>query len=117
YTWTRFLRSKDETPEALIYFLKLAQRGLHAQVRTVRNDYSRYTWTRFLRSKDETPEALIDFLKLAQRGHHAQVRTVRNDKGKEILNKTLHAYFAQEGIEHQTSVARTPEQNDVVERW
>nr|GEY37337.1 integrase, catalytic region, zinc finger, CCHC-type, peptidase aspartic, catalytic [Tanacetum cinerariifolium] len=29
---------------------------------------------------------------------------------------TLHAYFAAEGIEHQTSVARTPEQNGVVER-
>nr|GFB76388.1 retrovirus-related Pol polyprotein from transposon TNT 1-94 [Tanacetum cinerariifolium] len=29
---------------------------------------------------------------------------------------TLHAYFAAEGILHQTSVARTPEQNGVVER-
>nr|GFB47659.1 integrase, catalytic region, zinc finger, CCHC-type, peptidase aspartic, catalytic [Tanacetum cinerariifolium] len=28
----------------------------------------------------------------------------------------LHAYFAAEGIQHQTSVARTPEQNGVVER-
>ncbi|GKC10693.1 retrovirus-related pol polyprotein from transposon TNT 1-94 [Tanacetum coccineum] len=49
-------------------------------------------------------------------GLHAQVRTVRTDKGTEFLNKTLHAYFAQEGIEHQTSTARTPEQNGVVER-
>ncbi|GJR25975.1 retrovirus-related pol polyprotein from transposon TNT 1-94 [Tanacetum coccineum] len=38
YTWTHFLRSKDETPEVLIDFLKLVQRGLHAQVRTVRTD-------------------------------------------------------------------------------
>nr|GFC81484.1 retrovirus-related Pol polyprotein from transposon TNT 1-94 [Tanacetum cinerariifolium] len=29
---------------------------------------------------------------------------------------TLHAYFAAEGILHQTSIARTPEQNGVVER-
>ncbi|GJS10051.1 retrovirus-related pol polyprotein from transposon TNT 1-94 [Tanacetum coccineum] len=61
------------------------------------DDYSRYTWTHFLRSKDETPE-------------------VRTDKGTKFLNKTLHAYFAQEGIEHQTSTAQTPEQNEVVER-
>nr|GEU52708.1 hypothetical protein [Tanacetum cinerariifolium] len=80
------------------------------------DDYSRYTWTHFLRSKDKTPEVLIDFLKLVQRGLHAQVRTVRTDKGTEFLNKTLHAYFAAEGINHQTSVARTPEQNGVVER-
>ncbi|GKE68867.1 retrovirus-related pol polyprotein from transposon TNT 1-94 [Tanacetum coccineum] len=80
------------------------------------DDYSRYTWTHFLRSKDETPEVLIDFLKLVQRGLHAQVRTIQTDKGMKFLNKTLHAYFAQEGIKHQTSTARTPEQNNVVER-
>nr|GEV22180.1 retrovirus-related Pol polyprotein from transposon TNT 1-94 [Tanacetum cinerariifolium] len=51
-----------------------------------------YTWTHFLRSKDETPV------------------------GTEFLNKTLHAYLAKEGIRHETSTARTPEQNDVVER-
>ncbi|GJU63482.1 retrovirus-related pol polyprotein from transposon TNT 1-94, partial [Tanacetum coccineum] len=59
-------------------------------------------FTHFLKSKDETPEVLIDLLKLVQRGLHAQVRTVQSDKGIEFLNKTLHAYFAQEGIEHQT---------------
>nr|GFA00432.1 ribonuclease H-like domain-containing protein [Tanacetum cinerariifolium] len=77
---------------------------------------SRYTWTHFLRSKDETPEVLIDFLRLVQRGLHAQVRIVRTDKRTEFLNKTLHAYFTSEGILHQTSVTRTPEQNGVVER-
>ncbi|GJT55673.1 retrovirus-related pol polyprotein from transposon TNT 1-94 [Tanacetum coccineum] len=30
YTWTHFLRSKDETLEVLINFLRLVQRGLHA---------------------------------------------------------------------------------------
>ncbi|GJU77578.1 retrovirus-related pol polyprotein from transposon TNT 1-94 [Tanacetum coccineum] len=38
------------------------------------------------------------------------------DRGTEFLNKTLHAYFKEEGIEHQTSTPRTPEQNGVVER-
>nr|GFC16986.1 retrovirus-related Pol polyprotein from transposon TNT 1-94 [Tanacetum cinerariifolium] len=38
------------------------------------------------------------------------------DKGTEFLNQTLHAYFAAEGIHHQTSVARTPKQNGVVKR-
>nr|GEY85023.1 integrase, catalytic region, zinc finger, CCHC-type, peptidase aspartic, catalytic [Tanacetum cinerariifolium] len=47
--------------------------------------------------------------RLVQRGLQAQVRIVRTDKGTEFLNQTLHAYFAAEGILHQTSVARTPE--------
>nr|GEU51487.1 hypothetical protein [Tanacetum cinerariifolium] len=80
------------------------------------DDYSRYTWTHFLRSKDETPEVLINFLRFVQRGLHAQVRIVRTDKGTEFLNQTLHAYFAAEGILHQTSVAQTPEHNGIVKR-
>nr|GFB89942.1 hypothetical protein [Tanacetum cinerariifolium] len=53
---------------------------------------------------------------IVQRSLQAQVRVVRTDKGIEFLNQTLHAYFATEGIQHQTSVARTPEQNGIVER-
>nr|GEY08265.1 uncharacterized mitochondrial protein AtMg00810-like [Tanacetum cinerariifolium] len=37
-------------------------------------------------------------------------------KGTEFLNKTLNAFFKEEGIKHQTSTSRTPEQNGVVER-
>nr|GEZ47237.1 hypothetical protein [Tanacetum cinerariifolium] len=68
------------------------------------------------KSKDETPEVLNNFLRLVQRGLQAQVRVVRTNKCTEFLNQTLHAYIAAEGILHQTSVARTPEQNGVVER-
>ncbi|GJW41579.1 retrovirus-related pol polyprotein from transposon TNT 1-94 [Tanacetum coccineum] len=64
----------------------------------------------------EKLKILIDFLTLVQRGLHAQVRTVRTDKDTEFLNKILYEYFTKEGIRHETSVARTPEQNGVVER-
>ncbi|GKE12397.1 retrovirus-related pol polyprotein from transposon TNT 1-94 [Tanacetum coccineum] len=80
------------------------------------DDYSRYTWTLFLRSKDETPKVLKDFLTMIQRNLQALVISVRTDRGTEFLNKTLNAFFKKEGIEHQTSTPRTPEQNDVVKR-
>ncbi|GJW09856.1 ribonuclease H-like domain-containing protein [Tanacetum coccineum] len=76
----------------------------------------KYTWNHFSSPRRKTPEVLIDFLRLVQRGIHAQVRTVRTDKGTKFLNKTLHAYFAKEGIKHETSTVRTPKQNGVVER-
>ncbi|GJZ53971.1 retrovirus-related pol polyprotein from transposon TNT 1-94 [Tanacetum coccineum] len=87
--------------------------------RAPKDGYNFYTLTYVVPcgSKDETPGVLIDFLTLVQRGLHAQVTTVRTDKGTEFLNKTLHAYFAKEGIRHETSTARTPEQNGIVERW
>ncbi|GKA87519.1 retrovirus-related pol polyprotein from transposon TNT 1-94 [Tanacetum coccineum] len=66
---------------------------------------------------DETLEVLKDFLMMIQRNLQAQVITVRTDRGTKFLNKTLHAYFKEEGIKHQTSTPRTPEQNGVVEIW
>nr|GEV21931.1 hypothetical protein [Tanacetum cinerariifolium] len=80
------------------------------------NNYSRYTWTLFLRSKNETPKVLKEFLTMIQRNLQAPVITVRTDRGTEFLNKTLNAFFKEEGIENQTSTARTPEQNGVIER-
>ncbi|GJU91967.1 retrovirus-related pol polyprotein from transposon TNT 1-94 [Tanacetum coccineum] len=65
---------------------------------------------------DETPEVLKDFLTMIQRNLQALVISVRTDKGTEFLNKTLNAFFKKEGIEHQTSTPRTPEQNGVVKR-
>ncbi|GJW57018.1 retrovirus-related pol polyprotein from transposon TNT 1-94 [Tanacetum coccineum] len=40
----------------------------------------------------------------------------RTDNGTEFVNQTLKAYYEEVGISHKTSVARTPQQNDVVER-
>nr|GEU47505.1 Gag-Pol polyprotein [Tanacetum cinerariifolium] len=88
-------------------FLKTSNKVLVEKLKVIVDDYSRYTWTYFLRSKDETPDVLIDFLRLVQRGLHAQVRIVRTDKGTKFLNKILHAYFASEGIHHQTA-AKVP---------
>ncbi|GJT33673.1 retrovirus-related pol polyprotein from transposon TNT 1-94 [Tanacetum coccineum] len=73
----------------------------------------RYTWTLFLCSKDETLEVLKDFLTMIQRNLQASVISVRTDRGTEFLNKTLNAFFKEEGIEHPTSTPQTPEQNDV----
>nr|GEX04272.1 hypothetical protein [Tanacetum cinerariifolium] len=51
------------------------------------DDYSQYTWVKCLRSKDEAPDFIIKFLKMIQ-----------------------------VGISHETSIARSPQQNGVVKR-
>nr|GEX08345.1 hypothetical protein [Tanacetum cinerariifolium] len=66
--------------------------------------------------EDETPEMLKDFLTMIQRNLQALVITVRTDRGTEFLNKTLNAFFKEEGIKHQTLTARTPKQNGIVKR-
>ncbi|GKB35796.1 retrovirus-related pol polyprotein from transposon TNT 1-94 [Tanacetum coccineum] len=80
------------------------------------DDYSRFTWVRFLRKKDEAPKAIIKCIKNIQVRLNATVRNVRTDNGTEFFNQTLCEFYENVGISHQTSVARTPQQNGVVER-
>ncbi|GJZ17062.1 retrovirus-related pol polyprotein from transposon TNT 1-94 [Tanacetum coccineum] len=80
------------------------------------DDYSSFTWVRFLRTKDEALEAIIKCIKNIQVHLNAIVRNVRIDYGTEFVNQTLHEFYENVGISHQTSVARTPQQNGVIER-
>ncbi|GKA34853.1 retrovirus-related pol polyprotein from transposon TNT 1-94, partial [Tanacetum coccineum] len=80
------------------------------------DDYSRFTWVRFLKTKDEAPAAIIKCIKNIQVRLNATVRNVRTDNGTEFVNQTLREFYENVGISHQTSVARTPQQNGVVER-
>ncbi|GJY49425.1 retrovirus-related pol polyprotein from transposon TNT 1-94, partial [Tanacetum coccineum] len=52
------------------------------------DDYSRFTW----------------------------VKCLRTDNGTEFVNQTLSEYYVKIGISHETSVARSPQQNGVIKR-
>nr|GEX93615.1 hypothetical protein [Tanacetum cinerariifolium] len=54
------------------------------------DDYSRFTWV--------------------------LVRRIRTDNGTEFVNQMLREYYEEVGISHETSVARSPQQNGVIER-
>ncbi|GKE10100.1 retrovirus-related pol polyprotein from transposon TNT 1-94 [Tanacetum coccineum] len=69
------------------------------------DDYSRFTWVKCLQSKDEAPAFIINFLKMIQVRLKETVQCIRTDNGTEKV-----------GISHETSVARSPQQNGVVER-
>ncbi|GJR85802.1 retrovirus-related pol polyprotein from transposon TNT 1-94 [Tanacetum coccineum] len=75
------------------------------------DDYSRFTWVRFLNTKDEDPAAIIKCIKNIQVRLKATVRKVRTDNGTKFVNQTLREWYENVGITHQTSVARTPQQN------
>nr|GEZ72457.1 retrovirus-related Pol polyprotein from transposon TNT 1-94 [Tanacetum cinerariifolium] len=85
-------------------------------VLVVVDDYSRYTWVFFLHSKDEAFKVIISFIKKSQVNLQLQGQRVRTDNGTEFKNKTLAKFFDEVGITQQFSVARTPQQNGVVER-
>nr|GEV31509.1 retrovirus-related Pol polyprotein from transposon TNT 1-94 [Tanacetum cinerariifolium] len=80
------------------------------------DDYSRFTWVKCLRSKDEAPNFIIKFMKMIQVRLKVLVCHIRTDNGTEFVNQTLREYYEEVGISHETSVARSPQQNGVVER-
>ncbi|GJU81951.1 retrovirus-related pol polyprotein from transposon TNT 1-94, partial [Tanacetum coccineum] len=67
-------------------------------------------------ASDEAPDFIIKFLKMIQVRLNATVRNIRTDNGTEFVNQTLRDYYEQVGISHKTLVARTLQQNGIVER-
>ncbi|GKA13372.1 retrovirus-related pol polyprotein from transposon TNT 1-94 [Tanacetum coccineum] len=47
---------------------------------------------------------------------NTSVKNIRTDNGTEFVNQTLRIYYESVGISHETSFARSPQQNGVVER-
>ncbi|GJT55419.1 retrovirus-related pol polyprotein from transposon TNT 1-94 [Tanacetum coccineum] len=80
------------------------------------DDYSRFTWVKCLRSKDEAPDFIIKFLKMIQVRLKVPIQRIRTDNGTEFVNQILREYYEKVDISHETFVARSPQQNGVVER-
>nr|GEY31090.1 integrase, catalytic region, zinc finger, CCHC-type, peptidase aspartic, catalytic [Tanacetum cinerariifolium] len=72
------------------------------------DDYSRFTLVKCLRSNYEAPDFIIKFLKMIVQ-LKVPVRRIQT-------NQTLREYYEQVGISHETSVARSAQQNGVIER-
>ncbi|GJW48191.1 retrovirus-related pol polyprotein from transposon TNT 1-94 [Tanacetum coccineum] len=114
----------EDTNQEKLYLLRIdlcgpmrvASVNVNKYILVIIDDYSRFTWVKCLRSKDEAPDFIIKFLKLIQVRLKEPVRRIRTDNGTEFVNQTLCEYYEKVGISHETSVARSPQQNGVVER-
>jgi len=80
------------------------------------DDYSRFTWTFFLTLKSEAFKAFKKFAKLVQNEKDLKIKTIRSDHGREFQNESFENFCDENGILHNFSAPRTPQQNGVVER-
>nr|GFA17863.1 integrase, catalytic region, zinc finger, CCHC-type, peptidase aspartic, catalytic [Tanacetum cinerariifolium] len=64
----------------------------------------------------EAPDFIIKFLKMIQVRLKVSVCCIQTDNRTKFVNQTLRDYYEEVGISHETSVARSPQQNCVVER-
>lgn len=81
-----------------------------------KDDFSRYRTVFFLKSKDETVERIEDFIAMTNNRTEKNIKTLRTDNGLEFVNHGVKDVLRKHGIQHQRTVAYTPEQNGCAER-
>ncbi|KAL8118058.1 hypothetical protein AgCh_015817 [Apium graveolens] len=80
------------------------------------DDFSKFSWTYFLKSKDEASEIIINHIRQVNNHPDFKVRRIRSDNGTEFKNYVMRVFCEENGILHEFSAVRTPQQNGVVER-
>jgi hypothetical protein len=81
------------------------------------DDASGFSALHFLHSKADAVTALQDLITWAEAQTGYRLRSIRSDQGGEYINQSLHTFLSSRGIEHQTSVLRTPQQSGRAERF
>jgi transposase InsO family protein len=84
---------------------------------TFRDDFTGYGVLHFMKCKSEVFNHLKNFAAQIKTETGHSIATFRSDNGGEYTSKELESWLKSEGIRHETSVPKTPEQNGVAERY
>jgi len=80
------------------------------------DDCTRYVWVYILKRKEEVFEKFVQWKNLVEKQSGKSVKILRTDNGGEYKSKTFANFLSAEGIRHEYTVPKTPEQNGVSER-
>ena len=95
---------------------RIRSRGGNYYILVIVDDFSRFTWTLFLSHKSDTFNAFKRLAKTIQNEKGSTIVSIRSDHGREFENEDFTYYCTENGISHNFSAPRTPQQNGVVER-
>ena len=80
------------------------------------DDQTRYVWVCILKHKSQVFRRFQEWKAMVERSTGRKVIALRTDNGGEYTSVEFQSYLRKEGIKHEFTVPRTPEQNGVVER-
>ena len=80
------------------------------------DDFTHYTWIYILKKKDEVFKCFVEWKALVEKSSGRKLKTLRSDNGGEYVSTEFNNYLQSEGIRHEYTVPKTPEQNGVAER-
>ena len=84
---------------------------------TLIDDCTRYTWVYLLKKKSEVFEKFKVWKAEVETQTGLKLKTLRSDNGGEYWSADMTRFLEKEGIVHQSTVPKTPEQNGVAERY
>lgn len=80
------------------------------------DDKTRYAWVYPLRSKDEIYGKFHEWKAMTELSTGRKLKYIRTDNGCEYTSKEFEDYFKTEGVCHELTIPKYPEQNGVAER-
>lgn len=80
------------------------------------DDYSKFSCVECIEFKSDAVDALIMHILRLERITGANLKVIRTDGGREFVNDRFKHFCVDRGVQHQTTVRYTPEQNGRVER-
>ena len=80
------------------------------------DDSTRYVWVYFLKSKDQVFEKFLEWKAMVEKSAGRKLKVFRTDNGGEYTSKEFEGYLMTEGVRHELTIPKTPEQNGVAER-
>ena len=80
------------------------------------DDHSRYVWVYFMKTKNEVFDKFLEWKVMVENQYGKKIKTLRTDNGGEYLSGKFKAFLKKEGVRHELTVPKTPEQNGVAER-
>ena len=83
---------------------------------TFTDDKSHCTWVYPLKYKHEVFDCFVVWKALVEKSSGQKLKVLRTDNGGEYTSAKFETYMKSEGIRHEYTVPKTPEQNGVAER-
>jgi transposase InsO family protein len=90
--------------------------GKARYIATFLDDYSAYSVVKLLRYKSDVYQAVTEVFALLENKIDKKVKAVRTDNGGEYTSALLASYYKKKGIDPQTTMPYTPQQNGKAER-
>ena len=90
--------------------------GSNSYFLTFIDDCTHFTWVYAIKTKDQVFTCFTEWKALVENQFTTKIKSLRTDNGGEYISNKFQSFLKKEGIKHERTVPKSPEQNGVAER-